>query len=89
MEMDHRVAPDTGRNVRCACGAEYSQVANLMRHIDRENRPKVGAAGLDRRTYRVAAGWPSPLVPKVNDPWADDRDVQKQAAHDRWAEDAS
>ena len=37
MEVIHAVAPDAGRNVRCACGAEYSQVANLMRHIDVKN----------------------------------------------------
>lgn len=33
----HKVAPDAGMNVRCTCGAEYSLVANLMRHIAREN----------------------------------------------------
>lgn len=33
----HKVAPDAGMNVRCVCGAEYSQVVNLMRHIRREN----------------------------------------------------
>lgn len=62
--MEHRVSPNHGRNVHCVCGDEYSLMTNLMKHIERENRPKVGAAGLDRRTYRVAAGWPSPLVPK-------------------------
>ena len=29
----HSVARDTGRNVQCTCGVEYSRVANLMRHI--------------------------------------------------------
>lgn len=32
MEM-HAIAPDAGMNVRCFCGAEYSQVRNLNRHI--------------------------------------------------------
>ena len=32
-EADHAIAADTGRNVRCVCGAEYSRTANLMRHI--------------------------------------------------------
>ena len=29
----HAPAPDRGRNVHCTCGAEYSLVSNLMRHI--------------------------------------------------------
>lgn len=33
----HRIAPDTGRNVRCICGAEYSEARNAARHVDREN----------------------------------------------------
>ncbi len=32
----HRVATDAGRNVRCVCGSEYSETANLRRHIARE-----------------------------------------------------
>lgn len=32
----HTLAPDTGRNVHCTCGAEYSQIGNLMAHIRRE-----------------------------------------------------
>lgn len=34
---EHAVAADKGRNVHCTCGAEYSLVVNLHRHIDREN----------------------------------------------------
>lgn len=32
----HTLAPDAGINVQCTCGAEYSQVVNLIRHIERE-----------------------------------------------------
>ncbi len=38
MSAIHTPAPDAGRNVHCTCGAEYSLVTNLMRHIN-ANKP--------------------------------------------------
>lgn len=39
VEVEHSVAPDSGRNVRCTCGAEYSLMSNLRRHIADGNAP--------------------------------------------------
>lgn len=33
VDQEHAIAPDSGRNVRCTCGAEYSLMSNLRRHI--------------------------------------------------------
>ncbi len=30
----HAIASDTGRNVTCTCGAEYSLARNLVRHVN-------------------------------------------------------
>uniref|UniRef100_A0AAU7J7Y4 HNH endonuclease n=2 Tax=unclassified bacterial viruses TaxID=12333 RepID=A0AAU7J7Y4_9VIRU len=39
VEVAHAVAPNAGRNVRCTCGAEYSLMSNLRRHIVDGNAP--------------------------------------------------
>ncbi len=33
----HTPAPDAGRNAHCSCGAEYSLVSSLMRHVAERN----------------------------------------------------
>lgn len=33
----HAPAPDRGMNVHCICGAEFSLVSNLMRHVALKN----------------------------------------------------
>lgn len=61
----HTLAPDTGRNVRCTCGAEYSQVGNLMAHIRRAeesaaNTP-IADGGEGEISKRAAVGWRKPV----------------------------
>ena len=40
---------------------------------------------MSRREYRAYAGLKTLHDIQQSDPWAGDRDVQKQAAHERWA----
>ena len=42
-------------------------------------------ARMTRREYRAYAGLKTLHDIQQSDPWAGDRDVQKQAAHERWA----